>query len=80
MEERTPHETAKAVAKTIATINKVINAVPVMRNYDWFNYSEFTNSGLDKLISDVCKDNNVPESHIRTVAGWNKEEEPKIQK
>lgn len=70
-DKRTPHEIANAVSRTISDINKVVHAVPVMTGYDFFKRDLFFNKGVDKLISDTCRKNEVSESHIRKVAGWN---------
>jgi cell fate (sporulation/competence/biofilm development) regulator YmcA (YheA/YmcA/DUF963 family) len=70
IEKRSSKETAKAVAKTISEIRKVIEALPILKKYDFFIQSKFFNEGADKLISDICQENGVNEKHIRTVAGF----------
>ena len=71
IEKRSPKETAEAVAKTISEIRKVIEALPILKKYDFFIIqSKFFNEGADKLISDICQENGVNEKHIRTVAGF----------
>lgn len=72
--KRTPKETAKLVAKTIADIQKVLDAVPVMTGYSFFDSKSFKETGFDNLVKKVCGQNDVNEKHIRTVAGWSKDE------
>jgi hypothetical protein len=72
--KRTTKETAKIVESTISNINKVLRAVPIMNGYEWFDKKTFKKTGLDKLITNICKSNNISENHIRTVADWKKKE------
>lgn len=37
IEKRSSKETAKAVAKTISEIRKVIEALPILKKYDFFH-------------------------------------------
>lgn len=66
--ERTAKETAKIVEKTIKTIYRVTDAVPVMSGYDWFSEDEFRNGGLDDLVRAICEENGISEEYIRKVA------------
>lgn len=72
--KRTTKETAKIVESIISDINKVLRAVPVMNGYEWFDKKTFEKTGFDELITNICKSNDISESHIRTVAGWKKKE------
>ena len=53
--KRTPKETAKVVAKTIADIRKVLDAVPVMTGYSFFDAKCFKATGFDALVEKVCR-------------------------
>ena len=63
-------EIANNVQKTIREVQKVIDAVVIMKPYKWFNNNQFQKSGMNALIRDTCKRNGISEKHIRTVAGW----------
>ncbi|MDX5586527.1 MAG: hypothetical protein QNK20_16695 [Aureibaculum sp.] len=67
---RTPKQSAQLVQKAILEVHKVLNAVPLMKGYKWFNDDLFKKSGKKQLIKDICKSNGISEKHIRTVAGW----------
>jgi selenocysteine-specific translation elongation factor len=67
--KRSAKETAKVVEKTIKEITKVLEAVPVMKGYNFFNIEKFEGKGFDKLVKDLCENNEISESHIRRVAG-----------
>jgi len=68
--KRTPKEVAKAVAKIISDVNKVVDAAPIMEGYDFFDRKKFKKEGFDKLVKDKCKEFDITEAHIRQVAGW----------
>lgn len=68
--KRTPKETAKVVAKTISDIRRVLDAVPVMTGYSFFDAKLFKTTGFDSLVKKVCGENDISEKHIRTVGGW----------
>ena len=68
--KRTLKETTKLVAKTISNIRKVLDAVPVMTEYSFFDEKEFRKSGFNNLVKNMCKQYDMSEKHIRTVAGW----------
>jgi hypothetical protein len=70
--ERTPKDFARVVASTIVTINRVVDAVPIMIGYDFFDEKKFREGSFDKLVENVCKTNEICEKHIRLVAGWRK--------
>ena len=72
--KRTPKETAKVVAKTIADIRKVLDAVPVMTGYSFFDAKGFKATGFDALVEKVCRQNDISEKHIRKVAGFDEKE------
>ena len=71
--EKTPKETSKVVAKTIADIRKVLDAVPVMTGYSFFDAKGFKATGFNTMVTKVCGQNDISEQHIRTVAGWLKD-------
>ena len=71
--ERTPKQTAAHVSYAIAMISKVVEAVPVMKNYDFFDIGKFKESGFDLLIKNVCERYDVDEKHIRTVGEFTKD-------
>jgi len=68
--KRTLKKTAKLVEKTIVDIQKVLDAVPIMTGYSFFDAKGFKTSGFDNLVKKVCRQNDVSETHIRKVAGW----------
>jgi hypothetical protein len=68
--ERTLEQEAKAVEKTIFTVNKVVSMVPTMEKFSFFDKTEFTKTGLQALIKYVCQENQVSIEHVKKVAGW----------
>lgn len=70
MKKRSLKDTSKLVESAIRDIRKVLDAVPIISGYDFFDHEKFKYSGLDKLIKMKCKEYDVNEDHIRKVAGW----------
>jgi hypothetical protein len=69
--ERTPKQISNSIEKAITEIRKVISASELVKDYDWFNYAEFKKNGLNKFISDTCKNHEISEITIRKVSGIN---------
>jgi hypothetical protein len=67
--QRTAKQTAEVVAKTVGTINNVIEVAQIMNGYTFFNSKLFKESGLDLFIKKICLENDINEDHIRTVSG-----------
>lgn len=80
MKKLTPKENAALVAKTINEINstyeeskKIVNKF--MRKFKWYKATASYNVViLNQIITTVCKDNEVTEKFIRTVAKWDNEQ------
>jgi len=68
--QRTLEQEAKAVEKAIFTIRKVIDNVPLMERFSFFDRNEFNDTGLQELIKYVCNENEVSIDHVKKVAGW----------
>jgi hypothetical protein len=69
--EKTPKQIATAVAKAISDVRRVIDALPVMKDYDFFVPDKFYYEGFNQLVTDNCKKQDISEEHVRRVAGWN---------
>lgn len=69
-EKRSPRDIAKAIENSISDVRKVLYAVPVMKEYDFFNLKKFEMS-LNNLIKNSCNKYNVKEDQVRKIAGWN---------
>ena len=68
-DKRTPKQTAEAVAKTIKDLNKVLEAVPIMKGHRFFDLNIFKSTGFDEVIEKLCSENDISEDHVRRVAG-----------
>lgn len=66
--ERTPQQTATHIRYAVETINKAIEAAPVLKHHNsFFDFIKFKDEGLDELIKRVCDKYDVDENHVRSI-------------